>query len=154
MRTWLIAVATVASLIYVATQIRENTSRNKRQALEKIIDQVIDWGVRLNDNPKNLENYLRGLEEFASFDTQTSYNYHLSMFELSVACEAVLEHAKSKSIKEETVHAINDRMKYELRAAGARCWWFEMGSKQLSTDFVVHVNYLLEDQPAQAQVSV
>lgn len=75
-----IAVATVASLIYVATQIRENTSWNRRQALEKIIDRVIEWSARQNENPEILAIYLEGLEGFDSFDAEKKHRYHYSMF--------------------------------------------------------------------------
>ena len=138
----IIAVATVGALIYVATQIRENTSWNKRQALEKIIDRVIDWSARLNENPEILSIYLKGLDGFETFDDETKHRYHYTMFELFVACEAVLEHAKTRSVKEETVEAIDKTMKHELRGAGARAWWQEMGIRHFAKDSA-HVDGLL-----------
>ena len=140
-----IAMATVASLIYVATQIRENTSWSKRQALEKIIDRVIDWSARLNENPEILSIYLDGLTNFESLDDKSKHRYHYTLFELFVACEGVLEHAKTNSIKAETVDAINQRVKHELRGQGARDWWEEMGARHFAKDFASHVNRLLNE---------
>ena len=136
------AAAVVLSLLYVATQIRENTSWNKRQALEKIIDRVIDWSARLNENPEILKVYLEGLEGFEKLSAEDKHRYHYALFELFVASEAVLEHAKNRSIKVETVDAINERMKYELRGSGSRAWWQTMGRQHFARDFSAHVDQL------------
>ena len=142
------AAATVVTLIYVAIQIRENTSWTKRQALETVIDRVVAWGSRFNDNPQALEVYLEGLQGFESFDEVKKHKYHYIMFEILVACEAVREHNKTKSIKAETVEAIDSRMMYELRGPGARSWWEEMGRARFANDFAAHVDRLLNQNVA------
>ena len=40
------AIATVATLLYLAIQIRANTTWNKGQALESAIDRITTWGAR------------------------------------------------------------------------------------------------------------
>ena len=138
------AIATVATLIYIAIQIRENTSWTKRQALEKIIDRVINWGARFNENPDILKIYLEGLSDFDSFDDQKKHRYHFVLGEILVACEAVIEHGKSKTIKLEATEAIDKRILFELRGSGARSWWNQMGRERYSSDFSRHVDNLLE----------
>ena len=137
------AIATVATLIYLAIQIRENTALSKRQALEKIIERIVNWGARLNENPELHEIYRDGLRGFGAFDDAKKDRYHLVLAEILMACEAVQEHGKTDSIKPESVDAIDKRIVHELRGEGARTWWIEMGSGFFATDFVDHVDRLL-----------
>ena len=97
------AVATVVTLIYVAIQIRENTSWAKRQALEKTIDRIVDWGAKLNANTELHDIYRAGKTGFSDFDDEKKHRYHLVLAEILVACEAVHEHSKTRSIKVESI---------------------------------------------------
>ena len=140
------AVATVATLIYLSIQIRENTAQSKRQALEKIIERIVNWGARLNENPDLHEIYRQGLTKFGSFDDAQKDRYHLILAEILMACEAVHEHGKTNAIKFESVEAIDKRILHELRGEGARSWWADMGREFFAKDFVSHVEQLLRNR--------
>lgn len=139
------AVATIGTLIYIAIQIRENTSWTKRQALESVIDRVISWGGRFNDNPDVLDIYLRGSSDFESFDETRKHRYHYIMCERLVACEAALEHEKTKAIKSESTAAIERIIRRELRGNGARAWWGEMGRELFADDFSAHIDQIIRE---------
>ena len=139
------AVATVATLIYLAIQIRENTELSKRQALERIIERIVDWGARLNENPDLHEIYRQGLTDFASFDEAKMDRYHMVLAEIMMACEAVQEHGKMNAIKPESVNAIEKRIMHELRGEGALHWWNNMGRHFFAEDFAMHVEKLLQN---------
>ena len=56
-------IATVVSLVYVAIQIRSNTSWKKREALESVIDRRATWSARVRENQELLELYIKGNNE-------------------------------------------------------------------------------------------
>ena len=45
------AIATVATLIYLAIQIKANTSLARRQALDTVLEKAAAWYAQLNTNP-------------------------------------------------------------------------------------------------------
>ena len=139
------ALATVGTLIYVALQIRENTSWSKRQALESIVGNLTSWASRLKDNPEIVEIYLKGLEDFESLSKSEKLRYHLTLMEVLAAVEIILEHAKSGGIKRESGESAERWIYQELRGEGARTWWREMGRMAFAADFRAKVDAVVSE---------
>jgi hypothetical protein len=139
-------IATIATLIYLAIQIRENTRLSSRQALDHGVDRLSEWGGRFVDNPEALQLYLDGLEHFESFSDTQKHQYHFIMAEVLMIIEALREHAKNDSIKDETAKVLDPRIQFELRGSGAKAWWKEMAREKFAGDFSAHVDMLLEAQ--------
>ena len=137
------AVATGVTLVYVASQIRGKTSWTKRHAWVNTIDRIVDWGAKLNANTELHEIYREGKAGFADFDDEKKHRYHLVLAEILVACEAVHEHSKTRSIKSESIDAIDKRILRELDGAGALTWCRELGRDFFAIDFVEDVEKLL-----------
>ncbi len=137
------SVAVIATLIYVGLQIRENSSWIKQQALDSVVDRFTTWGARLRDNPEVLDLYLRGAQEFASFDRADRHRFHLTKLEIVAAIETVLEHSKSDMIKVEADNAAHRRLAQELAGPGTRVWWEEMGRASFSDDLGALIDQLL-----------
>ncbi len=115
-----------------------------------MIDRVVSWGGRFNDNPEVLEIYLRGASEFDRFDEIEKHRYHYILVERLVACEAALEHEKTKAIKSETTAAIERIVQKELAGQGARSWWTQMGRGLFADDFSQRVDELIADPTTSA----
>ena len=58
--------ATLLTLIYLAVQVRENTSLSKRTALENYVDRLARWWSSLSADPELLSIYLEGDNDFCS----------------------------------------------------------------------------------------
>ena len=116
------AVATVATLLYLAIQIRNSTYWSKGQALGSAVDRIVSWGARLNENPEMLDIYLKGLEEFDGFDIRDRERYHLILLEVFGALEVLHEHSKTGAIKVEATANSAKRIAHELRGTGAKAW--------------------------------
>jgi len=142
------AIATVATLLYLAVQIRENTSWMKRQALESVVDRLANWSSRLRDNPEALNIYLRGYDDFNSLEEAEKRSYHFTMFEMLAAIETSIEHGKNDSIKSESIESGDRWIRRELGGAGAKVWWAKMGREQFARDFVVKVDGLVKPNDA------
>jgi len=142
------ALATVATLLYLAIQIRNNTQWNKGQALESTIDRVVSWGRSLNENPEMHVIYLKGKTEFHTFDELQRHGYHLMLLELFAAMEALHEHSKTRAVKAEATANARRRIRYELGGSGALMWWKEVGRSAFSTDFAEYVDEILADNSA------
>ena len=58
------AIATVATLLYLAIQIRSNTLASKRRALDNTIDRIARWSARLTESPDLLRAWIDGHQSF------------------------------------------------------------------------------------------
>lgn len=138
------AIATVATLIYLAIQIKAHTSLAKRQALDTVLEKAAAWYAQLNTNPELLDIYLEGRTEFESFDERKQFRYHTMITPLFVTFEGGLEHAKDGAVKPELVEAIHAAIARELESPGASAWWDTFGRQQFSKDFANLVDSLVK----------
>jgi hypothetical protein len=139
------AIATVGTLIYVALQIRENTSWSKRQALESGIDRIISWQARLTENPEIMDVYLNGKEGYESFDEASRYRLNFIMIEILATLEALIEHGKTEAVKREALENSKNWIRRELEGSGTRIWWNEMGRERLSADYAGLIDDILSE---------
>ena len=95
------ALATIATLIYLALQIRQHNSHSRLQAFDNFSDKVTRWFSRMNESPELLQIYLEGQKEFGGFDELGKWRFNLIMMELLVIFEAGFEHIKHGYAKPE-----------------------------------------------------
>ena len=138
--------AVIGSLIYVALQVRENSSLIKRQALGSAGERFTTWAARVRDKPEILEIYLRGAEGFDGLDEVEQYRFHLTKLEVVGAIEIVLDRGGSNMIKPETANAAKRWLARELQGAGTRAWWNQMGRASFSDDFGAEVDRLFSQR--------
>jgi hypothetical protein len=138
------AIATVATLIYLAIQIKEHTSLAKRQALDTVLEKAAAWYTQLNMNPELLDIYFDGQTEFQSFEQRKQFRYHTIITPLFVTFEGGLEHAKDRAVKSELVEAMHAAIARELEPPGARAWWESLGRQTFSKDFADLVDSIVK----------
>jgi hypothetical protein len=138
------AVATVATLLYLALQIRANTLAAKHQNLSDIIDRVIRWEARLADSPDLMHSWTAGTKSYLKLQIDEQVRFTSLAFEILATCEATLESAKYGGVKVETVGAVKEVIHQLLRNKGIQEYWEVSGSKAMAVDFVQEVNVILE----------
>ena len=139
------AIATVATLLYLAIQIRSNTLATKRQALDDTIDRIVRWSARLTESPDLLRAWIDGHQSFSRLSIEDKLRFDSLAFELHAACEASLEAAKFGAVKSETAEAVQLMIAQLSRSDGIREWWTHLGSVKFAKDFVREVDRLLEE---------
>ena len=138
------ATATVATLIYLALQIRANTRATKGQALNDIIDRVIRWEARLVSTPELMHSWTEGTKSYHDLNLDAKLRFSSLSIEILAACEITLEAAKFGGVKPESVVAVRGIIHQLLRNRGVQECWAVNASKTMADDFVEEVNAILE----------
>jgi hypothetical protein len=136
------AVATVATLLYLAIQIRANTLSTKRQALDDTIDRIIRWQCRLAESPDNVRCWIDGHRDFAGLSFEDRVRFTSLMSEILAAFEATFEAAKSGDVKPETVEAVRVLTLQMFRSKGVREYWDT--TALFASDFMNEVHEISE----------
>ena len=101
------AIATVATLMYLALQIRANTLSAKYSAINDIINRVIKWQSRIADTPDLMSSWKEGTQNYHGLNIEEQVRFTSVAVEMLAAIEATLETAKNDGIKPESVDAVH-----------------------------------------------
>ena len=71
------AIATVATLAYLAVQIRQNTAAVRRAANRGVVDDANSWRYRLIENAEVSEIFRTGLANPESLDANSKYRFRM-----------------------------------------------------------------------------
>ncbi|MDG2140819.1 MAG: hypothetical protein P8K27_04920 [Gammaproteobacteria bacterium] len=121
------AIATVATLLYLALQIKANTQAEKYNAIKDIINSVVGSLSRLGDSNEMMDFWTSGTKSFNNLSTKDQVRFTSAATELLAAIEATLETAKSGGIKEESVDAVRAMVFQLMRNPGVREYWLAWG---------------------------
>jgi hypothetical protein len=76
------ALGVLASLLYVGTQIRQNTAWLRQQAFQLGTNEVRRWASHFSDSQANSELFLKGQKDFGSLDPVAQFRFTMMIFEL------------------------------------------------------------------------
>ena len=138
------AMATVATLLYLAFQIRANTQAAKYTSIKDIINSVVGWLSRLGDSEEMMNCWTAGAKSFNDLSTRDQVRFISAATELLAAIEATLETAKSGGIKDESVAAVRAMILQLMRNPGVREYWSAWGQNSFAQDFAREVDVILE----------
>ena len=138
-------VATVATLLYLALQIRANTLSAKYNAINDIIDRVIKWQSRIADTPDLMCSWTEGTKDYHNLNVEEQVRFTSIVAEMLGAIEATLESAKSEGIKPEGINAVRAMVHQLMRKKGVREYWEASGRNLFAQDFVSEADMKLKD---------
>tara|TARA_B100000700_G_scaffold66438_1_gene73279 strand:+ start:1742 stop:2263 length:522 start_codon:yes stop_codon:yes gene_type:complete len=139
------AIATVATLMYLALQIRANTLSAKYSAINDIINRVIKWQSRIADTPDLMSSWKEGTQNYHGLNIEKQVRFTSIAVEMLAAIEATLEAAKNDGIKPESVDAVRAMVHQLMRNKGVREYWVASGRNLFAQDFVDEVDIILKD---------
>ena len=139
------AIATVATLLYLALQIRANTLSAKYSAINDIINRVIKWQSRIADTPDLMSSWKEGTQDYHALNIEEQVRFTSIAVEMLAAIEATLETAKNDGIKPESVDAVRAMVHQLMRNKGVREYWEASGRNLFAQDFVSEVDVILKE---------
>jgi hypothetical protein len=139
------AVATVATLFYLALQIRANTLASKRKSLDDIIDRVVRWETRLVDSPDLIRSWLDGHKSYGGLPLEGQLRFQALMVEILASFESNFEAGKFGDVKPEAVDVIKTLTAHLFQSEGVREWWKASGQLSFAADFVREVDLIFEE---------
>ena len=147
----LAAIATIATLVYLAAQVRQNT-----RALRSSTFQAISEQMAQNVQPILLESEVasllqRGLAEPGSFEPEERLRFHAMLSMTMRRMEAVHVQSTLGSIEREHIEGFERSILSTLHSPGASAWWSE-AKPNFNTSFTEHVDWWLSENP-RAEVS-
>ena len=142
------AVATVATLLYLALQIRANTHQAKYNAINDIIDRINKWQSRIADTPDLMKSWIEGTKSYRSLSIEEQVRFTSTAVEILTGIEAALESAKTDGLKQESVAAVKAMVHQLMRNKGVREYWSISGRNLFAQDFVEVVDKILKTASA------
>ena len=76
------AIGVLASLIYLAVQIRQNTIWLRQQAFQLSTNEVRHWAMQFSGSQQNAELFLRGQRDHGSLDATERLQFTMMIFEI------------------------------------------------------------------------
>jgi hypothetical protein len=144
-------VATIATLLYLALQIRANTLATKRQSLDDVIDRVIRWQSRLVESPDLIHSWRSGQASFNALPPDDQLRFAALSLEIFSVLESGIEAGKFGDIKPETAEAARALVANLTRSKGVQEWWETNGRNIMAADFVRDVDRISDDARATDQ---
>ena len=118
------AAATIATLFYLAVQIRQSTKATMAATFDAILAQWREHiRVTFVTHPENLDIWRKGLADFDSLSghEQARFSFILSEEQLFVA--NMVQHAERGNINHAQLEPWLDYFSGELRTPGGTAWW-------------------------------
>ena len=122
------ALAVLATLVYLARQIRQNTLTNQNAALQNISAQYADWLSRIIDSDDVARIYRIGLSEPEKLSDDERIRFGMLLTHLCRASDAqyhqYLSNALPKELWDSTLAAVTN----VFRKPGGLLWWDKFGT--------------------------
>jgi hypothetical protein len=132
------AVGVIVSLVYLAVQIRQNTTSQKATATRSAIDSISRLEEMLVQDRSVVEILGVGLREPAKLDEVDQVRLDVFLSSVFARYEAVFLQARSSLVSIELWQSHEARMLELLATTGGRAWWGRREST-LSLEFRTHV---------------
>ena len=87
------ALGVLASLIYLAIQIRQNTTWLRQQAFQLSTNEVRQWAMQFSSSADSAEIFLRGQRDQGSLDQTERFRFTMMIFEICSVWATYQEHS-------------------------------------------------------------
>ena len=136
------AIAVLASLIYLALQVRQATKWQRHAAFEAMAGRAADWWANISRDPEVARIYLDGCTDLGSLEREDRVRFHALLIQLFVGCEMMVRMSEDRLLDAQIRDTVEGFLRSLLGTPGVRAWWHEQGSEVVSADFRARVDRL------------
>lgn len=136
------AMGVIATLAYLAIQIRTNMGWQQRQGFRDAVSNLKDAIARICPNAKL---YNSGCANYHGLSEDYQLHFRALMTEKYAAFELFYDFHSSGDVKIDSVAGINRWMKSDFTKQGVRDWWEDIGRETFSYDFGEIVDLLVAE---------
>jgi hypothetical protein len=147
------AIATVATLIYLAAQIRQNTNQLKGESIREINNTEQELVQQIRDNPEMFSILMRTLIDWDSVSAKEQARTHLLLYSYTRWLETCWNLSEQKTL-DQNIYKSRELFILGILSnpKGGRVWW-EMWKELYDPKFVAELDRALEAyDPAQSYV--
>ena len=136
-------VAVIASLLFVARQMRENNKSARESNYIQVMQHNKDMGRLIGSDPKLANLYRRGCENFMELSADERWQFGSLM--MAMFCDFNQQHTlyNQRRLDQEFWNAIQRNMQFYLNRPGVRAWW-KSQPFEFDSSFTKFVNQYLD----------
>ena len=132
------AIGVIATLGYLAVQIRQNTRSNREAAARSTHDTINRLNLLVVEHPEVVDLTTRGMIDLANLDPRETARFHLFWMSAFILYQDAFFHAKRSDIEPHLWQVLETHLFQYLRTPGLTSWWHE-NKRRFSSEFVDYV---------------
>jgi len=136
------AFGVIASLLYLSTQLRQNTQSIRDATIHEVVRDYANAGHVLNADPELVAIFYKGLKDFESLTESESQRFATVMGTSLRLFENLIYQAERGRLDKDAVQGLYAHFEWVIRQSGFRQWWVR-GSTIFSRDFVDYISAFL-----------
>src|SRR5215469_16052272 len=144
------AVALVATVIYASIQIRHNTRAVLASVFQQVVNSFAEISLEISKDKALVDLYLRGGQEFASFDELERLKYRLLLLSLLRRAENVFFQTEIRMLHLDHWSGMRNSIKAIVASQGARGCWNEIKTR-FNPTFASFIDSLIAQDPLTAR---
>ncbi len=133
------AVAVIASLVYLARQVRDSTKATKGATYQAIVDSIGNLEERISSDAEVTRIFRTGQKSLETLNSDERLRFSLLMFSFFNLYENLFYQYRNNLVEEELWASWCRDMRTLLSRPGVVKWWDNYGSKELTRSFCEYV---------------
>ena len=133
----------VIAVVYIASQVRQNTIARRSEALQQVSSLNSDWMSLITQNSEIARMFRLGQKDISNLATDDVVRYRSLLTQFCHNYDAHYHVHRKQPFPEDFWESCIHSIKYVLCTRGARVWWANYGH-QCSRSFQTLVNQLME----------
>lgn len=142
------AVLVAPTLLYLAVQVRQNTTQMRANASHQYLETNKDLNLALIENKQTAGVYRRGAENFDALDADEKTQFFFFTAQYYQAFANMYDLWRRHTLPDSAWHPIRKHLISMMAMPGTRHVWESWAREGLPTDFVSHVDgFCAADEP-------
>ena len=136
-------IVVIASLAYLAVQVRHNTRSLRTENYARALERISAIQSRLSQDGDFNERFSKGLLDLSQLSRNERVQFTWCLYELLGAQEFLFHQSQAGAIQEEVWERWSETMAWWLAFPGVRSWWHARPTP-FSASFTAYIDALLE----------
>lgn len=138
------AVAVVATLVYVAIQIRQNSVQLRNNSFEMAAGRYAGFYIDIADDPEKFDMWRRGLASFEVLDPLEQFRFHTHMYRMLWSYRQSIESAKAGVLPKKILVELKMDLASVLKCPGATEWRKSLEPPEARDEWSILLDDILE----------
>lgn len=142
------AIGVIASLVYLAGQVRSTGDQARQAAIQSVVNQMNNVWTQMATEKAYAEIWVRGSKGLSNLNDETDgVQYSALMLSIFRPFEEIFQYRKVGRVDDWTWESISSQCYALMGTPGFGQWW-EMRGSWFSSSFQEHIEEILEGLPA------
>ncbi len=146
------AVAVVASLLYLAVQVRQSTKAQQTENYARAVDRISSMQATLSQDSEVSRIFATGVEDASNLTALEKIRFTWFLYEMFDAFEFMFHTYRSGEMPEEVWQRWALTVAFWMNFPGVLTWW-ENRPVDLTESFTLHVKSIIQDNPTNIEAS-